>query len=98
MTLGHSQTGRTGGLDPPVDGSGYPVFNPQWKPNIVGQMIAIADVFDALRSRRSYSEPKPMEVIVDILKKDSGVAFNPQLVNNFLRLISRGEAQEVGAG
>jgi HD-GYP domain-containing protein (c-di-GMP phosphodiesterase class II) len=80
------------------DGSGYPAINPQWKPNIVGQMIAIADVFDALRSRRAYSEPKPMEVILDILKKDSGVAFNPHLVNSFLQLISGAKALAGGAG
>ncbi len=41
------------------DGTGYPAIRPGWKPNIVAQMITIADVFDALRSRRSYKEPKP---------------------------------------
>ncbi len=78
------------------DGTGYPFVNPEWKPNIVGQMISIADVFDALRSRRSYSEPKPIEVIIDILNKERGVAFNPILVDNFLRLIAtaRAEANE----
>jgi HD-GYP domain-containing protein (c-di-GMP phosphodiesterase class II) len=80
------------------DGSGYPVINPQWRPNIVGQMIAIADVFDALRSRRSYSEPKPMGVILDLLKKDSGIAFNPHLLNSFVRLISGSRARVPGAG
>jgi HD-GYP domain-containing protein (c-di-GMP phosphodiesterase class II) len=70
------------------DGTGYPIINPGWKPNIVGQMIAIADVFDALRSRRSYSEPKPLEEILKIFQKDRGVAFNPLLVDNFLQLIA----------
>jgi response regulator RpfG family c-di-GMP phosphodiesterase len=50
-------------------------------------MIAIADVFDALRSRRSYGEPKTQEEILKIFSGDRGVAFHPLLVDNFLALI-----------
>ncbi|MFZ5568790.1 MAG: HD-GYP domain-containing protein [Thermodesulfobacteriota bacterium] len=71
------------------DGSGYPAMKGGWRPNIVSQMIAISDVFDALRSRRSYSEPKPQEVIKKILLQDKGTAFNPYLVDHFIRLIER---------
>lgn len=70
------------------DGSGYPRVNPGWRPNIVAQMITIADVFDALRSRRSYSAPKPMEEIVRILNKEKGTTFNPLLVKNFLEILA----------
>lgn len=70
------------------DGSGYPRVHPGWKPNIVAQMITIADVFDALRSRRSYSAPKPMEEIVRILNKEKGTTFNPLLVKNFLEILA----------
>lgn len=52
------------------DGSGYPVISKGWQPHIVSQMIAISDVFDALRSRRCYREPAPMERIVEILKSE----------------------------
>jgi HD-GYP domain-containing protein (c-di-GMP phosphodiesterase class II) len=68
-------------------GGGYPVMGNNWQPNVASQMIAIADVFDAMRSRRSYSEPKPMETIVKVLQEESGTTFNPQLVGNFLKLI-----------
>ena len=71
------------------DGSGYPRISKDWKPNIVSQMIAISDVFDAMRSRRCYKEPKPLEQIVDILGKEKGTTFNPFLIDNFLRLIKR---------
>ncbi|NLI82881.1 MAG: HD domain-containing protein [Deltaproteobacteria bacterium] len=70
------------------DGSGYPKLSPGWKPHIVAQMITIADVFDALRSRRPYSAPKPMEEIVKILNKEKGTTFNPYLVRNFLEIIA----------
>jgi HD-GYP domain-containing protein (c-di-GMP phosphodiesterase class II) len=71
------------------DGTGYPNLGKNWRPNIVSQMIAIADMFDAMRSRRSYKEPKPDEKIIKILQQESGTAFNPQLTQNFLRLIKR---------
>ena len=69
------------------DGTGYPDMGKEWQPNIVSQMIAIADLFDAMRSRRPYKEPKPDEFIIKLLRKDSGTAFNPRLVENFLKLI-----------
>jgi len=69
------------------DGTGYPDLGEDWRPNIVSQMIAIADLFDAMRSRRPYKEPKPDALIKKILKDESGSAFNPDLVQNFLRLV-----------
>jgi HD-GYP domain-containing protein (c-di-GMP phosphodiesterase class II) len=69
------------------DGTGYPDLGKGWQPNIVSQMIAIADVFDAMRSRRPYKEPKPDALIVKILQQESGSTFNPHLVRNFLQLI-----------
>jgi HD-GYP domain-containing protein (c-di-GMP phosphodiesterase class II) len=70
------------------DGGGYPDLGRGWRPNIVSQMIAIADTFDAMRSRRPYQEAKPDALIVKILRQESGSTFNPQLVRNFLRLIN----------
>jgi len=69
------------------DGTGYPNISKKWRPNIVSQMIAIADVFDAMRSRRVYKEPKPESLIVKILTEEKGTSFNPVLVDNFLKLI-----------
>ncbi len=71
------------------DGSGYPSIKDGWKPNIVSQMISVADVFDAMKSRRSYQEPTSVEKIADVLRKGSGTSFNPQLVEHFLKLIKR---------
>jgi HD-GYP domain-containing protein (c-di-GMP phosphodiesterase class II) len=71
------------------DGSGYPAIAGDWQPNIASQMIAIADMFDAMRSRRPYQEPKPQELILKIMQEESGTCFNPLLVNNFIRVITR---------
>jgi len=71
------------------DGTGYPSIKGGWIPNIASQIISIADVFDAMRSRRSYQEPHPVEKIEGVLRKGSGKAFNPKLVDHFLRLIKK---------
>lgn len=71
------------------NGAGYPAIKGGWTPNIASQIIAIADVFDAMRSRRSYSEPHPVEKIAEVLRNGSGTSFNPQLVDRFLKLIGQ---------
>jgi HD-GYP domain-containing protein (c-di-GMP phosphodiesterase class II) len=70
------------------DGTGYPDLGKGWRPNIVSQIIAIADIFDAMRSRRPYKEPKPDALIIKIIQQESGSTFNPDLVRNFLQLIN----------
>lgn len=70
------------------DGSGYPSIKGGWTPNIVSQMISVSDVFDAMRSKRSYQGALPMEQIADVLSKGRGTSFNPQLVDHFFRLIA----------
>ncbi len=71
------------------DGKGYPSMKGGWTPNIVSQLIGVADVFDAMRSRRSYQEPKPIEVIESVLTKGKGASFNPMVVDRFLGMIKR---------
>jgi HD-GYP domain-containing protein (c-di-GMP phosphodiesterase class II) len=71
------------------DGNGYPSIKGGWTPNIVSQLICVADVFDAMRSRRSYQEPKPIEMIVSVLTKGMGTSFNPMVVDRFLKMIAR---------
>lgn len=75
------------------DGTGYPPIRPNWKPHIVAQMISIADAFDAMRSRRSYNEPKPLKAIEDILRKEKGSTFNPILVDTFIKMITPEDPQ-----
>lgn len=71
------------------DGSGYPSIKGGWTPNVTSQLICIADVFDAMRSRRAYQEAFPQEKIEALLMKGSGTTFNPVLVERFLRMIKR---------
>jgi len=71
------------------DGTGYPSIKGGWTPNIASQIICVADVFDAMRSKRSYQESMPISKIEEIMRNGSGKAFNPQLVDHFMKLVKR---------
>ncbi len=71
------------------DGNGYPSIKGGWTPNITSQLISVADVFDAMRSKRSYQESHSLEKIEGVLTKGKGTSFNPILVDYFLKMIRR---------
>lgn len=68
------------------DGSGYPRGLAGTDIPLVARIFAIADVFDALCSRRPYKEPLPLETALQTLREGSGQHFDPHLVDVFDRL------------
>lgn len=66
------------------DGSGYPNGLKGRQIPLIGQIVAIADVFDALSTRRPYKEPFPLEKALQIIQEGSGSHFNPDVVTAFL--------------
>lgn len=66
------------------NGTGYPQNVKGDKIPVVGRIVALADVFDALTSKRPYKDPYPVEVAVDIIKKERGEHFDPDIVDVFL--------------
>jgi putative nucleotidyltransferase with HDIG domain len=71
------------------DGSGYPKIKGGGEPNIVSQIIAVADVYDALRSKRPYREPMSHDQIIMVMTNESGTTFNPYIIKCFLKLIQQ---------
>lgn len=69
------------------DGSGYPNGLKGSQIPKVGQIVAIADVFDALTSRRPYKEPFSVEKSIGIIEKGRGTHFNPPVVDAFLSIL-----------
>ena len=69
------------------DGTGYPYGLKKDKIPICGRIAALADVFDALTSRRPYKSPYPIGKSVEIIKKGKGSHFEPKLVDLFLENI-----------
>ncbi len=69
------------------DGSGYPHGLKGEEIHIYGRITAIADVFDALTSRRPYKEPWSFEEATAYLKEQSGKHFDPDLCELFIKNI-----------
>lgn len=67
------------------DGSGYPKGLEGAAIPLVGRVVAVADVYDALVSARPYKMAWPVEEALDYLKQQSGKHFDPECVNAFLK-------------
>ena len=66
------------------NGMGYPKGLKGEQIPLSARVMAVADVFDALVSRRSYKEPYSVEKSVEIIRMGSGTHFDPQVVQAFL--------------
>ena len=66
------------------DGKGYPDGISGENIAIEARIAAVADVFDALTSKRVYKKAMPMEKAIAILEQDRGKHFDPALVDIFL--------------
>ena len=51
---------------------------------IYGRIVALADVYDALSSKRVYKEAWSQDDVLNEIKKDSGTKFDPELIDIFL--------------
>ncbi|MBF0379920.1 MAG: two-component system response regulator [Magnetococcales bacterium] len=69
------------------DGTGYPKGLKGEDIPISGRVVAIADVFDALTSERPYKKAWSVEKAVDVIKKDAGTHFDPNLVPIFVKIL-----------
>jgi adenylate cyclase len=68
------------------DGSGYPLGLAGHDIPLSGRIMAVADIYDALISRRCYKEPFPHRLAMTLLQEDSGKTFDPVVVDAFLRI------------
>jgi hypothetical protein len=71
------------------DGSGYPYGIAGEMIPLSARIVALSDVYDALRMRRSYKEAFSHEKAVEIMKKSSGTHFDPVLFERFLGVADR---------
>ena len=68
------------------DGSGYPNNLKGLEIPLAGRIAAIADVFDALTSKRPYKEAFSMEKAFAIMKEGQGNHFDPDLMDAFFEV------------
>lgn len=62
------------------DGTGYPYGKKGLEIPLSARIVAIADVFDALTSRRHYKEPLPFEDAIKIINEEKGTRFDPNIL------------------
>ena len=70
------------------DGSGYPMGLSGEAIPLSGRIMAVADVYDALISRRCYKPPFPHAQAVEIMKGERGTFFDPLILDIFLGIQS----------
>lgn len=75
------------------DGRGYPQGLAGRKIPVEGRITILADVFDALSSRRVYKEALPEDEVLCILKEGRGVFFDPAILDLFLERLE--EVREI---
>ncbi len=68
------------------DGSGYPDHQMGPKIPLAARIVSIADVYDALATRRVYKPDLPHVACVGFIKRGSGTQFDPELVKVFLEV------------
>lgn len=71
------------------DGSGYPAGLRGEDIPLSARIVAVADVFDALTSRRPYKEAWPVDKALATLRQDAGKHFDPEMVAALERNLPR---------
>jgi HD-GYP domain-containing protein (c-di-GMP phosphodiesterase class II) len=86
-------TGYPGWIDPvtraPIKtgDSGQPLGRKENEIPLAGRIVAIADVYDALCSKRVYKEPWDEEKVLDELRQLAGIKFDPELIDIFFEIL-----------
>lgn len=71
------------------DGKGYPTGIKGEEIPLEARIMSIADVYDALGTKRVYKPAFPQEKCVEIIKEGSGTQFDPDIVDVFLTVADK---------
>jgi putative nucleotidyltransferase with HDIG domain len=72
-----------------LDGSGYPYGLSGNQISIMGRIVAVADVFDAMTSDRPYRASIPIPEVLAYLDENSGTLFDPKCVSALKTTLDR---------
>ncbi|MBO6257543.1 HD domain-containing protein [bacterium] len=68
------------------DGTGYYRHLKGEEITLGGRILAVADVFDAITSKRHYRDKMPIKNVLSIISDGAGAHFDPNLVDTFLKI------------
>jgi len=86
-------TGYPGWVDPVTnavirgDENGMPLGKHGEEIPLAGRIVAIADVFDALSSKRVYKDPWTEGQVLEHMRELSGTRFDPELIDVFFEIL-----------
>ena len=69
------------------DGKGYPARLVGKSIPFYARIVAVADSFDAMTSKRAYRNALPLEVVIEEFERCSGTQFDPKVVEVFLDIL-----------
>jgi putative two-component system response regulator len=79
------------------DGSGYPEGLAGNAIPLSARIVAVADVIDALTSRRPYKEPWPLAKALETMQSQAGLHFDPEVIRCLTVLSEKGIIQNIMA-
>ncbi len=81
------------------DGSGYPAGLAGQAIPLCGRIMAVADVYDALSSKRVYKPAFSHEKVMEIMLEGRGRHFDPAILDTFVSIVPKlqGAAERIGA-
>jgi putative nucleotidyltransferase with HDIG domain len=80
------------------DGTGYPEGRKGGDIILEAQILSIADVFDALTSKRPYRNAMTVEEALEIIEKGKGIQFDYKLADAFIKMIKEDKEMKKIAG
>jgi len=79
------------------DGKGYPDGKKGEEISLAARIVSIADVFDALTSKRPYKEAWSAEAGLKAIEAGAGERFDPELVAGFVALAREGVLERISS-
>jgi putative nucleotidyltransferase with HDIG domain len=71
-----------------VDGTGYPDLGDGTVPHLLSQVVAVADIYEAMTGARTYQDPAMPEQACLVLARLAGTKLNTALVKAFVNAVS----------
>ena len=79
------------------DGKGYPDGKKGEQISLAARIVSVADVFDALTSKRPYKEAWSAEAGLKAIEAGAGERFDPEIVAGFVALANEGVLERISS-
>jgi len=77
------------------DGTGYPNALSGEAIPLPARIVKVADVFDALTTKRPYKDPWSLQDAMQFIESEVGTSFDPQIVEKLKQLYQQGQLQQI---